>query len=72
MPELPYLHSVKGHRRQRRGYGKSAAVLCIVMHSLNIPCECVCSTVFWAGGNVRDVLGGVHVGVRGGGRRHYR
>lgn len=35
-------------------------------------CECVCSTVFWAGGNVRDVLGGVHVGVRGGGRRHYR
>lgn len=42
MPELPYLHSVKGHRRQRRGYGKSAAVLCIVMHSLNIPCVCVC------------------------------
>ena len=35
-------------------------------------CECVCVTVFWAGGNVRDVLGGVYVGVRGGGRRHYR
>ena len=32
----------------------------------------MCVTVFWAGGNVRDVLGGVHVGVRGGGRRHYR
>ena len=41
MPELPYLHSVKGHGRQRRGYGQSAAVLCIVMHSLNIPCVCV-------------------------------
>lgn len=38
MPELPYLHSAKGHRRQRRGYTKSAAVLCIVMRSLNILC----------------------------------
>ncbi len=36
MPELPYLHSVKGHLRERRGYVKRAVVLCIVMHCLNI------------------------------------
>lgn len=36
MPELPYLHSVKGHQKQRRGYIKSAVVLCIMRDSFYI------------------------------------